>query len=204
MRITLINQAFYPDVASSGQHLSDLALRLAERGHEVTVITNRRAYDDPAKQFAERETWHGIRIFRLFVSGFGKRSRWRRAADFATFMASCCWRLCRLPRQELVLAMTSPPLISFVAAWYTRIRGGKFCYWIMDLNPDEAVAAGWLSANSFAAKCLEYCSRFSLRRASRIVVLDCFMRDRVLNKGIDAQKVVVAPPGPMMPKFGLT
>lgn len=194
MRITLINQAFYPDVASSGQHLSDLALRLAERGHEVTVLTSRRAYDNPAKQFARRETWHGIRIFRLFVTGFGKRSRWRRAADFAAFMASGCWRLCLLPRQDLVLAMTSPPLISFVAAWFTRIRGGKFCYWIMDLNPDEAVAAGWLSPDSFAARWLERCSRFSLRRASRVVVLDRFMRDRILSKGMDPQKVVVIPP----------
>jgi hypothetical protein len=35
MRITLINQAFHPDVVSSGQHLADLALHLAGRGHEV-------------------------------------------------------------------------------------------------------------------------------------------------------------------------
>ena len=45
MRITLINQTFYPDVVSSGQHLADLALRLAERGHEVTVVTRSRSYD---------------------------------------------------------------------------------------------------------------------------------------------------------------
>ncbi len=51
MRITLINQAFHPDVVSTGQHLTDLALKLAESGHEVTVITSRRAYDDPNKTF---------------------------------------------------------------------------------------------------------------------------------------------------------
>jgi hypothetical protein len=38
MRITFIDQTFYPDVVSSEQHLKDLAVRLAECGHEVTVV----------------------------------------------------------------------------------------------------------------------------------------------------------------------
>ena len=152
MRVTLINQAFYPDVVSSGQHLADLALRMAGRGHEVTVVTSRRAYDDPEKVFPKEETWHGIRIVRVPATGFGKRAKWRRAADFGTFLWSCCWSLLRLPRQDLVVAMTSPPLISFIGAWFARLRGGRFCYWIMDLNPDEALAAGWLAPGSLAAR----------------------------------------------------
>ena len=37
-------------------------------------------------------------------------------------------------------------------------------------------------------------SRFSLRRATRIIALDRFMRDRILAKGISADKLVVLPP----------
>lgn len=194
MRITLINQAFYPDVVSSGQHLTDFALGLAERGHEVTVITSRRAYDDPAKKFPSHEVWRGIRIYRVFNTGFGKRAKWRRVADFLTFLLSCCWRLCLLPKPDVVVALTSPPLVSVIAAGYTRLRGVKFCYWIMDLNPDEAVAAGWLSSDSFAAKWLERLSRFSLKQASAVVVLDDFMQQRILAKGIAREKIVVIPP----------
>ncbi len=194
MRITVLNQTFYPDVVASGQHLADLASGLAERGHEVTVVTGRRAYDDQAKVFAPRETWRGIRIIRVFATGFGKRAKWRRACDFATFLFSCCWRLCWLPRPDLVIAMTSPPLVSFIGAWFARLRGAQFCYWIMDLNPDEAVAAGWLASGSLAARFLERCSRFSLRNASRIVVLDHFMQKRILDKNIEPQKISVIPP----------
>ena len=194
MRITLINQTFYPDVVSSGQHLTDLALHLAGRGHEVTVVTSRRAYDNPGEIFPKQETWRGIRIFRVVATGFGKRARWRRAADFATFLWSCCWRLFRLPKQDMVVAMTSPPLVSFIGAWFARLRGGRFCHWIMDLNPDEALAAGWLMPGSFAACWLERCSRFSLRHAAKIVVLDRFMQKRILDKGIDAGRIVVIPP----------
>ena len=194
MRITLINQAFYPDVVSSGQHLTDIAVGLAERGHEVTVITSRRAYDDSAKLFSKREVWRGIQIYRVFNTGFGKRAKWRRAMDFLTFLLSCCVRLARIPKPDVVVALTSPPLVSVIAAGYARWRGCRFCYWIMDLNPDEAVAAGWLSPNSSAAKWLERLSRFSLRQATSVVVLDEFMQQRILAKGIAAEKIAVIPP----------
>ena len=93
-----------------------------------------------------------------------------------------------------MVAMTSPPLVSFIGAWFARLRGSHFCYWVMDLNPDEALAAGWLTPDSFAATWLERCSRFSLNRARKIVVLDRFMQKRILDKGIDERKIVVIPP----------
>jgi glycosyltransferase involved in cell wall biosynthesis len=194
MRITLINQAFHPDVVSSGQHLTDLALELVERGHEVTVITSRRAYDNPKKIFPKKEIWRDVRVHRLFSTGFGKEAKWRRATDFASFLCSCCWRLLWLPRQDLVVAMTSPPLISFIGACFSRLRGWRFCYWVMDMNPDEALAAGWLRPGSLAANWLERCSRFSLRHAAKVVVLDRFMRERILKKGVEDGRIAVIPP----------
>jgi len=194
MRITLVNQAFHPDVVSSGQHLTDLAVALAERGHDVTVVTSRRAYDDSTKTFPKYELWRGIKIYRVFNTGFGKRAKWRRAADFLTFLISCCWRLMLLPKPDVVVALTSPPLVSVIAAAFAKLRGAKFCYWIMDLNPDEAIAAGWLSPDSFAAKWLERLSRFSLRRAAKVVVLDKFMQQRILAKDIPVNKIAVIPP----------
>lgn len=194
MRVTVLNQTFFPDVVSSGQHLADLASQLAERGHEVTVVTSRRAYDDPEKIFPKRETWRGVKVLRVFATGFGKSAKWRRAVDFATFLLSCCWRLLWLRRQDLILAMTSPPLVSLIGACFARLRGSHFCYWIMDLNPDEALAAGWLASDSLAARLLEKCSRFSLRSASQIVVLDHFMRKRIAQKNIEPEKIDVIPP----------
>ncbi len=194
MRILLVNQAFHPDVVSSGQHLKDLAIALAERGHNVTVVTSRRAYDDPYKLFQKCEIWRGIKIYRVFNSGFGKLTKWRRAADFMTFLISCSMRMLSLPKPDVVLALTSPPLVSVIAVAFANLRGAKFCYWIMDLNPDEAIAAGWLTPNSFGAKCLERLSLYSLRNAEKIVVLDRFMEKRILDKKIPAEKVVIIPP----------
>lgn len=194
MKILLLNQTFYPDVMATGQYLTEVATALAERGHEVSVVTGRRAYDHPEKIFPGRETWKGVRIYRISSTRFGKTAKWRRAADFASFIVNCCARLLFLPRYDVVMALTTPPLISFIGAWRAKLWRARFCYWVMDFNPDEAVAAGWLDPNSFVGKMLERISRFSLRRADKIVALDRFMRDRIVAKGIPGDKIAVIPP----------
>src|SRR5438552_1636426 len=107
MRILLLNQTFYPDVASSAQHASDLAAILAERGHDVTVVCGRRAYDNAGEQYSAREVWRGVQIRRIASLGLGKTARWRRAADFGSYLANCIVHLATLPSFDLVVAMTS-------------------------------------------------------------------------------------------------
>jgi colanic acid biosynthesis glycosyl transferase WcaI len=190
----LLNQTFYPDVMATGQYLTDVALRLVERGHQVTVVTSSRAYDHPETRFPKSETWRGIRIYRVGSTGFGKGARWRRAADFASFLVLCCLRLACLRRHDAVVALTSPPLISFLGAAWARLHRSRFFYWVMDFNPDEAVAAGWLRPDSLAARWLDRMSRFSLRHSAKTIALDRFMRDRIVAKGVAPAKVPVIAP----------
>jgi hypothetical protein len=194
LKILLLNQTFHPDVAATAQYLAQLACGLAERGHDVTVVASRRAYDEPQRRFPAQESWRGIRIFRVPSTTFGKGARWRRAVDFASFLLSCAVRLAALPKPDVVVALTSPPLISFFGACLARLSGSRFVYWVMDFNPDEAIAAGWLRPGSPPARLVEWLSRYSLQHAHRIIALDHFMRDRIVAKGIPAGKVVVLPP----------
>jgi colanic acid biosynthesis glycosyl transferase WcaI len=194
MKVLILNQAFYPDVVSTAQHASDLARSLTQAGHEVTVICNSRGYDDPKLRFPDEETWNGVKIVRVRSTGFGKSSKWRRAADFGTFMASCAFRLWSLSQFDVVVAMTSPPLISFVATLAVPGKARSLVFWSMDLNPDEAIAAGWLRDKSPIACLLSRMLLHSLLRADRIVVLDRFMKDRIQAKGVPAEKVLVVPP----------
>src|SRR5882762_3946831 len=93
MKILLINQCFYPDVVSTAQHLTDLAVELASNGHEVTVIAANRGYDDTSRHFPKRETWNGIHIIRIPSLALGKGARWRRALSFTSFLTVCAFRL---------------------------------------------------------------------------------------------------------------
>lgn len=179
---------------STAQHLTDLALGLVERGHEVTVIASDRGYDNPENRFAKRETWRGITIIRIPSMSFGKQAKWRRALNFGSFLAVCAVRLLTMSRFDVTVSLTSPPLISFLGSLFVKLKGGKLVFWVMDLNPDEALAAGWLRQNSLTAKVLSGLLRYSLRHAEKIVVLDRFMRARILQKGIAEQKVVTIAP----------
>ena len=194
MKFLLLNQCFYPDVAATGQYLTDLAVELVERGHSVTVMASDRGYDDPARRFARRETWRGVQIIRIRSLSPGKETRLRRALNFGSFLLSCALRLALLPRFDAVVALTSPPLISFLGSLFVQLRGGKLFCWVMDLNPDEAIAAGWLKQSSLVAKVLESFLRHSLRRSEKVIVLDRFMKQRILAKGIPEQRVAVLPP----------
>lgn len=194
MKVLLLNQCFYPDVVATAQYLTDLAEELSARGHEVTVIASDRGYDNPSLRFPRRESWKNIRIIRIPSLSLGKSSRWQRVVNFATFVIVCALRLLLLPRFEVVVALTSPPLISFLAALFVKLKGGSFCFWVMDLNPDEAIAAGWLKERSLVARLFQWMLGYSVKQAARIVVLDRFMRERVLAKGAKAERVMIIPP----------
>lgn len=194
MRVLLLNQCFYPDVPATGQYLTDLAVELVKRGNSVTVIASDRGYDDPSKRFPRRETWRGIEIIRIRSLTPGKGKRWRRALNFGSFLISCAFRLALMPRFDAVVALTSPPLISFLGSLFVQLKGGKLFFWVMDLNPDEAIVAGWLKESSLVARVLESFLRYSLRRAEKVIALDRFMKQRLLTKGIAEEKVIVVPP----------
>jgi glycosyltransferase involved in cell wall biosynthesis len=194
LKFLLLNQCFHPDVMATAQQLTDLAVGLVEKGHDVTVVTSDRGYDNPSQRFPRRETWNGIKIIRISSVALGKKGKWRRAVTFASFMANCGLRLLLLGKFDAVVALTSPPLISFLGAAFTRLKGGKFYFWVMDLNPDEAIAAGWLKNGSTSAKFLHRLLRYSLTRAEKVIALDRFMKDRIVAKGTPAEKVVVLAP----------
>ena len=181
-------------MVSTAQHLTDLALELTTRGHEVTVVTSDRGYDDPAKRFARRERWKNITIIRIPSLSLGKNTKWRRMVNFASFLAACSVRLLTLKRFDVVVALTSPPLISFLATLFVKLKGGRFCFWVMDLNPDEAIAAGWVKEKSLIARLLQWMLRYSLRNADRTIALDRFMKERLLAKGARPEHVLVVPP----------
>ena len=195
MKILLLNGHYWPDLsAATAQMLTGLGEELAWQGHEVRVICGRRKYDEPSVLFPKREVRNGVHITRIWNSSFGKGAKWKRAVDFATWLASAELALCREPKPDVVVTLTTPPLLSVLGARYARKVGARLVPWMMDLNPDEAVAAGWLRQGSMVEKFLRNALEKSFRQSAAIIALDRFMADRIAAKGIDRRKIhVVAP-----------
>jgi glycosyltransferase involved in cell wall biosynthesis len=195
LKILLLNGHYWPDLsAATAQMLTGLGEELARQGNEVRVICGRRKYDESSVLFPKREVRNGVHITRIWNSSFGKGAKWKRAVDFATWLASAELALCREPRPDVVVTLTTPPLLSVLGARYARKMGARLVPWMMDLNPDEAVAAGWLRQGSVMEKFLRSALEKSFRQSAAIIALDRFMADRIVAKGIDRGKIhVVAP-----------
>ncbi len=193
MRILLVNQTYPPDVQATGQLLASVAEALVQRGHHVTVATGCRAYDDPATIYPARASRNGVNVVRLWHWGCGDRGKLSRLADFSSFLiALAAWGLVQ-PRYDVLVTLTTPPLVSVVGAVLAAARRSRLVCWMMDVNPDEAIAVGWLRADSLPARVMEALSRWSLRRAKTVIALDDHMRDRIAAKGILADRIVTLP-----------
>ena len=90
----------------------------------MTVVTGRR-YEVRESLLPRNETWGGISVLRVRSLGLGKTARWQRAAHFASFLVACAWRLLWLGSHDVAVAMTAPPLLSFLAALFSRLKGGR-------------------------------------------------------------------------------
>jgi colanic acid biosynthesis glycosyl transferase WcaI len=197
MRVLLLNQTFYPDQAATSQQLLDLAHHLKKVGCEVSVLASRRAYNDPRKVHAAEENIDGIRVVRVSSTGFGRRSFFHRFVDGLSFEFLLLWRLLFFPRQDLVIAFTSPPLIGFAGLLFCALRGGKCVQWMMDLNPDIAFAVGYLKPQSVRGRFLTAVLRLTVRLSDCVVVLDRWMRQRMVAHGVRPEQTVVVPPWPV-------
>jgi len=193
MRVLLLNQAFYPDEVATSQYAGDLAAALTAAGHDVTALCSAFGYDNPSRRFSSREVWNAVNIVRVGCTGFGKSAKWRRAADFASFLIACGCRLPQLGRFDVIIALTTPPLVSALGALWKALLGGRLVSWTMDLNPDAAIAAGWLAPSSKVAILLQRIQNFSLRHSDSVVVLDTFMRSRLIRSGTPDDKIAVIP-----------
>ena len=174
--------------------LTGLGEELARQGHEVQMICGRRKYDEPSILFPKSEEHNGVQITRIWNSALGKGAKWRRAVDFATWLAAAELALLREPKPDVVVTLTTPPLLSVLGARYAKRVGARLVPWMMDLNPDEAVAAGWLRQGSLMERFLRKALEKSFEQSTAIIALDRFMADRIAAKGVDRRKIhVVAP-----------
>ena len=192
----LLSQVYVPDPASVGQHMHDAAAELSRRGWKVIVLTAREGYDDPSQRYAKRETLDGVRIVRLPLSSFGKKSMRSRLLGQVLFLLQCVVRGLLIDDMGAVLVSTSPPMCSAAGLAIRFFRRVPLKFWVMDLNPDQAVALGKVAAGSMPARLFDWLNRRILSVADDVVVLDRYMERRIRAKGAVKATVSVLPPWP--------
>lgn len=186
MRALLLNQFFPPDAAPTGELLADVAEELAARGWDVTVVCGRSRYAGDGGRAV-----NGVRVLRAPALPFA-RGKAARVMSYASYMAAALWRGLREPQPDLVLSMTTPPLLSVIGDLLKRRRGCAHVIWEMDLYPDLATALGVLRPHGKPARALAGLAGGARRRADAILVLGECMKERLRGQGIAESKLHIA------------
>lgn len=202
MKVLIITQVFFPDTVSVSQHLTDLALKLVEEGHDVTVFSSCYPYEEKSQRYLSIEYFNGIKVVRLWQSAFGKGTIVARLLDFFTYYISISIKLVFLNRNQfdLMIGSTSPPLLSVFGLLISKFKGKKFYYWVMDLQPELSITSGLIKSGSVTAKVFTVLGNYVIRKADRIISLDRFMTDYLCSRGANRSMIKTIPVWPVLEK----
>jgi colanic acid biosynthesis glycosyl transferase WcaI len=181
--ILFVNAHYYPDIAATAHHLTDLAEYLVAAGHPVEICTSRGKYVAGRMPEAEVELRNGVQIRRVRSSSHGRGSIIGRLLDYASFHMQALRATLGLRKYRGIVFLTTPPLLSFVG-WLGRVlRGRRYAIWSMDLHPEAEVAAGMLKQGSALGRLLFWANGLGLSGADFVISLGPYMRERILASG---------------------
>ncbi len=173
MRIAIINQFYPPDMAPTGALAASLAEHRARRGDEVTVVTSRGGYVTVSHAPSRRPSSGRLTICRVWTPRLGKRSGLCRCLDYLAFFVAAAWRLFWMPRQDVVVAMTTPPFL-VCAAWMHKLLHPqtRLILWNMDCYPEVAERDGMIRAGGGISRALRAINRRIFGHVDRVICLD--------------------------------
>lgn len=188
MNLLVLCPHFAPDVAPTGEVMTQIAAGLVDRGHRLHVVTSLPWYQhhriEPGwegKVVRHTDTEWG-RITRLHPLPTDKRNIPARALAFAGFTALTGLAGLVTPSSpDAVLAM-SPPLTLGAAGWaIARARRVPFVFNIQDVFPDVAVELGKLT-DPRVIGVASWLERETYLRADAVTVLSEDLKANVAGK----------------------
>ena len=185
--ILLVNRVFPPDVGATGRRLADLAERLAAAGWRVTVLAdgsgegNSNGPGDPLP---------GVTVLRS--GGAVPRRGPPDGRAYAGALARLLWRGLTLPRHDVIVTMTDPPLLAVVGPILALRHRAATVHWCHDLYPALLPLFG-LHVPGVMMRLTEAAAALALRRCGLVVAIGRCMAERITALGVPRRRLAVLP-----------
>lgn len=166
---------YYPDVASTGQILTELAEGLKDTFH-TTVICTVPSYTGKISQYYRKHKYYfeninGVNVLRIRVPEFRKNFTPSRIYNIFSYFISAVFATFRVERQDYVFTISQPPILGgMLGVIGKRIKGAKLIYNIQDFNPEQVQAVDF-THSKFILNTMMTLDKFSCRQADKIVVV---------------------------------
>ena len=113
----------------------------------------------------------------------GSHSRLSRLIDWMTFYAHAVLRTMFLPRQDVIVSMTTPPFVALAAVLHKLLHPTtRLVLWNMDCYPEALERTGMIAPGKLVARIMRAVNRAMFRRIDHLVALDRAMAELLLSQ----------------------
>ena len=177
--MTIINQFYTPDLSPTAHLCASLADHRAAMGDDVTVICGRGGY---MRHVTEGDATC-VRVVRVWTAQLGSRGLLTRFLDWLTFYVMAMLRAAALPRQDVIVCMTTPPYIVLTGILQKLIHPEtRLVLWNMDCYPEAVERTGMLHAGGVISDLLRELNRAIFRRLDFLICLDPAMKKLLMSQ----------------------
>lgn len=174
-RLLIFAHYYYPDVASTGQLLQELAEGMTDT-FDVTVICVVPSYTGavPPEYTTQKyyvEQRNEVRMLRVRVPEFQKSDKASRIKNILAYFIRAMGAARRAGPQDYVFTISQPPvlggLLGVIGKW---MKHARMIYCIQDFNPEQIMAVGY-SKNALMLRLMMQIDKFSCRRSNLVVTV---------------------------------
>ncbi|TAM86009.1 glycosyltransferase WbuB [bacterium] len=202
MNVLMLSQFFPPELCAASNRNAALAAQLLQRGHDVHVLTGFPNFPTgiiPAcyrGRTSAYELVEGIRTTRLWTFASPRRSGALRLLNWASLAASASLHLLTRREPMDVLYVSSPPItLAMPALAGAALRRARLVVDVRDSYPEVAIRMGMWRDTSPLARVVGAVARTLYRRADCVIAVTESVRDEIVARGCDPEKILVAPNG---------
>lgn len=166
---------YFPDVASTGQILTELAEGLKDTFH-TTVICTVPSYTGKISQYYRKHKYYyeninGVDVLRIRVPEFRKNFALSRIFNILAYFFSAIAATFRVERQDYIFTISQPPILGgMLGVIGKRVKKAKLIYNIQDFNPEQ-VRAVQFTQSKLVLGIMMTLDKYSCKQADRVVVV---------------------------------
>lgn len=185
-KILVLAHYFYPDVASTGQILTELCEKLQDK-FDVTVVCTVPSYTGKIEEKYKKQTlyyekYQNINVIRVKVSEFDKSNKISRIRNILDYFFHAKKAIRKCGKQDLIYTISQPPILGGLLGVYAkRKKKAKLVYNIQDFNPEQTMAVKY-SNNKLVLKILMYLDKRSCKKSDLIITVGRDMQKTLKNR----------------------
>lgn len=149
LKLLILTQYFPPEVGAPQNRLYELALRLQQKGIEISVLTAMPNYPKmkvhagyEGKKYVYEEM-NGLKVHRSWIYVSTQKSILRRLANYFSFVISSAWYgRTKTGPADIILCESPPLFLGYSALYLKRKKKAKLIFNVSDLWPESAEKLG--------------------------------------------------------------